>query len=132
MAIILLVKLNSTYWHQIMTTGAFALCAIRLVKLTLGHCSPMPAVEKEASKLKFFNILNMKLQICIDTLTEKKLSQFDEKIESKDRESLIFFRRIRLYQKKTFAKNFIWPLSVLFSRTLVSGNVLKRGHSNNM
>ncbi len=33
--IILLVKLNGAYWRQSMTTSAFALCAIRLVKLIL-------------------------------------------------------------------------------------------------
>jgi hypothetical protein len=34
LGVILLVKMNSAYWHQRASTGAFALCAIRLVKLT--------------------------------------------------------------------------------------------------
>jgi hypothetical protein len=36
LGVILLVKLSSPYWCQRMTIGAFALCAIRLVKLTPG------------------------------------------------------------------------------------------------
>jgi hypothetical protein len=34
LGVILLVKLNGTYWRQRMTTCAFALCAKRLMKLT--------------------------------------------------------------------------------------------------
>ncbi len=50
LGVILLVKLNSPYWRQRMTTGAFGLCAKRLMKLT-------PGEEEEEEKKKLLELL---------------------------------------------------------------------------
>jgi hypothetical protein len=50
LGIILVVKLNGTDWHQRMDIGAFALCAIRLVKLTPERGGQ--STDKESALLK--------------------------------------------------------------------------------
>jgi hypothetical protein len=45
LGVILLVKLNGAYWRQRRTTGAFALCTKRMMKLTPGYYEESGEIE---------------------------------------------------------------------------------------